>query len=70
MKAGDRIGWGVHQDPKTRSQKEFDDKAEQAVLCYVTNNSTIVFAQLMMQPEGGWYPVVGLTNHGMCIILT
>ena len=66
---GERIGWGVHYDSKLSGQPDFDDKAEQPVLCYVSKNTTIVFAKLMIQPEGGWYPAVALNNHGTDLFL-
>ncbi|CAL1544708.1 unnamed protein product [Lymnaea stagnalis] len=55
---GHRIGWGVHYNPETRSLKNFNPKAEQLVYCYVTADTEVISGKMMMQPEGGFYPVV------------
>ncbi len=65
---GQRMGWGVHYDPSYRDLSDFDDKDEQLVLCYVTLDVTIIFAKLMLQPPGGWFPVVALHPYGKEIL--
>ena len=64
MKKGQRMGWGIQYDPAVRDTPDFDDRAEQLVLCYVTIDVTIVYAKMMVQPAGGWYPVVMLHPYG------
>ena len=44
---------------------DFCDKDEQLVLCFVTLNMQIVFFRMMMQPEGGFFPLIVLTKNGM-----
>ena len=63
---GQKMGWGIHYDPRQRDQPGFDDKAEQLVLCYVSVDLQIVFARMLLQPAGGWYPTVYLNNGGGC----
>ncbi|XP_074655144.1 uncharacterized protein LOC141908822 [Tubulanus polymorphus] len=58
MKVGERMGWGILYDPAHRSDADFDDKKEQMVLCYVSIDSVIVYHKMMLQPPGGWYPLV------------
>ncbi|XP_005088904.1 uncharacterized protein LOC101862618 [Aplysia californica] len=55
---GQRIGWGIHYNPETRNLPDFNPKAEQLVYCYVTANLDIISGKMMMQPEGGFYPLV------------
>jgi len=64
MEAGQRMGFGIQYDPEQRTHSDFEDKEEQLVLCYVTVDSEIVFAHVMLQPPGGWYPTVGLHPYG------
>ena len=45
---------------------DFNPKAEQLVYCYVTSNLEIISGKMMMQPEGGFYPVVLLKDGGKC----
>lgn len=56
----------MHYNPERRKQGDFDDKELQLVLCYVTVNATIVYAEVMYQPVGGWYPIVMLLPLGKC----
>ena len=58
------MGWGIQYNPLYRDTDDFDDRAQQLVLCYVTIDVTIVYAKMMMQPEGGWYPAVMLHPYG------
>ncbi|XP_071113924.1 uncharacterized protein [Haliotis cracherodii] len=57
---GQHIGWGVHYNPLTRDLPGFDCRAEQLVLCYVSMDTRIGHYQMMLQPAGGFYPVVVL----------
>ena len=61
---GQRIGWGVYYNPRDQKSQEFDELAQQLVLIYVTIDVRIVYASMVMQPEGGWYPTVTLTRYG------
>lgn len=61
---GHRIGWGVHYNPETRLQSDFNPKAEQLVYCFVTADMDITSGRMMLQPEGGFYPVVLLSDGG------
>ena len=63
LKPGQRMGWGVHFHKAARSQANFDPRAEQLVLCYVTINNNIAHLQFMLQPAGGFFPVVLLNQH-------
>ncbi|XP_064628155.1 uncharacterized protein LOC135487894 isoform X2 [Lineus longissimus] len=58
MKIGQRMGWGILYDPDRRDEPDFSDKDSQLVLCYVSIDSVIVFHKMMLQPPGGWYPLV------------
>ena len=64
MKKGQRMGWGIQYNPTYRHNPDFDDKQQQLVLCYVTIDVTIVYAKMMLQPAGGWYPVIMLHPYG------
>ena len=66
MKAGQRMGFGIQYSPEVRESPDFEDRQEQLVLCYVTVDSEIVFAHMMLQPPGGWYPSVALHPYGTC----
>ncbi|CAF1350584.1 unnamed protein product, partial [Didymodactylos carnosus] len=55
---GNTIGWGVFYDEESR-----DDKAEQLCLVYVMFNSVIVDALFVLQPDGGFMPVVLLQPY-------
>lgn len=58
------MGLGVHYNPQTRDKHDFDDKDRQLVLCYVAIDANVVFAKLVIQPVGGWFPVVFLHPYG------
>jgi hypothetical protein len=55
VKPGSSIGWGVFYNP---NQEVLDDKAEQLALVFVTYNSSIVDVLFVLQPEGGFFPLV------------
>ncbi|XP_070191470.1 uncharacterized protein [Littorina saxatilis] len=63
LKVGQRMGWGVHFHKTARSQPNFDPRAQQLVLCYLTMDAKISHIQVMLQPVGGFFPVVML-NQG------
>ncbi|KAK2182755.1 hypothetical protein NP493_337g00013 [Ridgeia piscesae] len=65
MEAGQRMGFGIQYDPEQRTHSDFEDKEEQLVLCYVTVDSEIVFAHVMLQPPGGWFPRSDSTLTGL-----
>ena len=59
MKVGNSIGWGVfYQDDCP------NDKAEQLCLVFVMFNKLIVDALFVLQPEGGFVPIVLLQSFG------
>ncbi|CAF3406424.1 unnamed protein product [Rotaria sp. Silwood1] len=58
MKVGNSIGWGVFYDEHCR-----DDKAEQLCLVFVMFNRSIVDALFVLQPEGGFVPIVLLQPY-------
>ena len=59
MKVGNTIGWGVFYDERCQ-----DDKAEQLCLVYVMFNKLIVDVLFVLQPEGGFVPIVLLQPYG------
>ncbi|XP_045196072.2 uncharacterized protein LOC123551303 [Mercenaria mercenaria] len=59
---GQRIGFGIHYSPEEVSKPDFDDKKQQLVLCFVTMDMQIVFFRMMMQPPGGFYPLIVMTR--------
>ena len=59
MKVGNKIGWGVFYDENC-----VDDKAEQLCLVYVMFNEVIVDVLFVLQPEGGFVPIVLLQPYG------
>ena len=59
------MGWGIHYDPKISAQANFDHQMEQLVLCYVSMNFKIIYAKMMIQPTGGWYPICVLHPYGV-----
>ncbi len=59
MKVGNTIGWGVFYDDNCE-----DDKAEQLCLVYVMFNRLIVDVLFVLQPEGGFVPIVLLQPYG------
>ncbi|CAF2557981.1 unnamed protein product [Rotaria sp. Silwood2] len=58
MKVGNSIGWGVFYDENCQ-----DDKAEQLCLVFVMFNKLIVDALFVLQPEGGFVPIVLLQPY-------
>ena len=61
---GWRVGFGIHYNPAESCKPDFDDKKQQLVLCFVTLDMQIVFFRMMIQPSGGFYPLVILTRGG------
>lgn len=59
MKVGNTIGWGVFYDENCE-----DDMAEQLCLVYVMFNRIIVDVLFVLQPEGGFVPIVLLQPYG------
>jgi hypothetical protein len=59
VKVGNTIGWGVFYDEHCE-----DDKAEQLCLVYVMFNKLIVDVLFVLQPEGGFVPIVLLQLFG------
>ena len=64
MSAGEKMSWGIWYDPDTRDKEGFNDKREQLVLCYVTMNEAMVYTHMVLQPTGGWFPLVALHPYG------
>ena len=67
LKQGDKIGWGI-------LFPEGDDgligeKKEQLIICFLTVNRTVGYVQVLVQPIGGFYPVVIAPPNGMRSIL-
>ena len=60
-KVGDRVGCGVvfHSETPTDSIRD-----KQLVLVYFTKNGHHVYTKVRMQPEGGFYPTVGMYATG------
>ncbi|CAF4058119.1 unnamed protein product [Rotaria sordida] len=58
MKIGNSIGWGIFYDENCH-----DDKAEQLCLVFVMFNKLIVDALFVLQPEGGFVPIVLLQSY-------
>lgn len=52
---------GVFYNPETPN---VNDKAEQLVLVYVTFNDAIVDVLFVLQPEGGFFPLVLMQPWG------
>ena len=63
-KPGERIGFGIHFNPDVVNKPEFSDKDQQLVLCFVTLDVEIIFFKIMIQPPGGFYPLVILCRNG------
>ncbi|KAL3883020.1 hypothetical protein ACJMK2_029320 [Sinanodonta woodiana] len=63
VKSGMRVGLGVHYNPKEVDKPDFDDKEAQLVLCVVTINSDIAAMWMLLQPPGGFYPLVILCRN-------
>ena len=59
VKVGNTIGWGVFYDENCKN-----DKAEQLCLVFVMFNKSIVDALFVLQPEGGFFPIVLLQPYG------
>ena len=59
VKVGNTIGWGVFY-----GQDSQDDKAQQLCLVYVMFNKIIVDVLFVLQPEGGFVPIVLLQPYG------
>ncbi|XP_052810715.1 uncharacterized protein LOC128238637 [Mya arenaria] len=59
---GQRIGFGIHYNPDEINKSDFDDKKQQLVLCFVTMDMQIIFFRMMLQPSGGFYPLIVLTR--------
>ena len=69
-KPGERIGFGIHYNPDVMDKPEFNDKEQQLVLCFVTVDMEIIFFKIMIQPAGGFYPLVILCKNGKSFTLT
>lgn len=59
MKIGSTIAWGIYYDDDCKN-----DKAEQLCLLFVMRNKSIVDALFVVQPEGGFVPIVLLQPYG------
>ena len=59
----DRVGMGVHYRPDSRGNTSFNDKEAQLVLCFVTKNTVPIYTKMIIQPEGGFYPLVLLDQN-------
>jgi hypothetical protein len=59
VKVGNTIGWGIFYDENCSN-----DKAEQLCLVFVMFNKAIVDALFVVQPEGGFVPIVLLQPYG------
>ena len=59
MKVGNSTGWGIYYDENCQ-----DDKAEQLCLVFVMFNKIIVDTLFVLQPEGGFVPIVLLQPYG------
>lgn len=55
LQRGSSIGWGIFYNPDTPN---VSDKAEQLALVYVTLDDSIVDVLFVLQPEGGFFPLV------------
>ena len=64
IKAEERMGLGIHYNPERRHKAEFSDKDSQLVLSYVTIEGKLVYTKLVVQPAGGWYPIIALHPYG------
>ena len=53
---------GIFHNPNTPN---VNDKAEQLVLVYVTFNDAIIDVLFVLQPEGGFYPLVLMQPWGI-----
>ncbi|XP_050390636.2 uncharacterized protein LOC126809857 isoform X1 [Patella vulgata] len=62
LKVGHHLGWGICYLPCEKEKDDFDPLCQQLVLCYVTINTMIAHKQIILQPEGGFYPLVILKN--------
>jgi hypothetical protein len=60
VKVGNTIGWGIFYDENCQNEK-----AEQLCLVFVMFNKIIVDALFVLQPEGGFVPIVLLQPYGM-----
>jgi hypothetical protein len=59
VKVGSSIGWGVFYDDNCH-----DDRTEQLCLVFVIFNKTIIDGLFVVQPEGGFAPIVLLQPYG------
>lgn len=59
------IGWGIYYDERCD-----DDKAEQLCLVFVMFNKVIVDSLFVLQPAGGFVPIVLLQPYGICKVLS
>ncbi|RNA00740.1 SPRY domain-containing 3, partial [Brachionus plicatilis] len=55
VKNGNSIGWGVFYNPDSVDK---NDKSEQLILVFVTFNESIIDVLFVLQPEGGFFPLV------------
>lgn len=62
VEVGQRMGIGVHYPKESRGNPT--DKDQQLVLVFVTIDTKIRHARVVLQPEGGFYPIVILTKAG------
>ena len=70
LAVGQRMGWGVHFHHTARCRPDFDARRQQLVLCYLTIDARISYIQAMLQPGGGFYPVVSLNQGGQSVFLS
>ncbi|XP_062616121.1 uncharacterized protein LOC134277830 [Saccostrea cucullata] len=64
LSEGQRVGIGVHYPRDVREKQDHDDKTQQLVLVFVTLDTKIGYAKVVVQPEGGFFPMVVLNKNG------
>lgn len=69
ISVGQRMGIGIHYPKEVRENPSQSDKSQQLVLVFVTIDTKIVHARIIMQPEGGFFPLVILTKNGYKVTL-
>ncbi|OWF45917.1 uncharacterized protein LOC110456445 [Mizuhopecten yessoensis] len=62
VKSGSVVGIGVYYNPEEQKKPDFDCRSQQLVMVFLTFDKEVALAKHMIQPEGGFFPLVVLRS--------
>ncbi|XP_069131228.1 uncharacterized protein [Argopecten irradians] len=63
VEPGTVVGIGVYYNPDESNKPDFDHKSQQLVMVFLTFDKEVSLARHMIQPEGGFFPLVVLRSE-------